>query len=235
MPADTIAPAAELAARREPGFPGESADYAEAREALLAAEIDARRVLTRLAEQRRALPPGPIVEGDYRFRDADGKELGLADLFDGKDTLVTYFWMYGPERERPCPMCTDTLAGLNGVAQNLKQRAAFKVFGRSPVARQLAFARERGWADLEFLQTVGDDYARDTNALTPEGDEYPSFITYRREGGFMRMFYAAEMPMAAADPGQDPRGPVDLSPLWNVLDHTPEGRGTDWYPKLEYP
>jgi predicted dithiol-disulfide oxidoreductase (DUF899 family) len=37
-----------------------------------------------------------------------------------------------------------------------------------------------------------------------------------------------------ADPGQDPRGAPDLMPLWNILDTTPEGRGTDWYPKLEY-
>jgi predicted dithiol-disulfide oxidoreductase (DUF899 family) len=28
---------------------------------------------------------------------------------------------------------------------------------------------------------------------------------------------------------------VDLIwPLWNLLDFTPEGRGTDWYPKLSY-
>jgi predicted dithiol-disulfide oxidoreductase (DUF899 family) len=23
-------------------------------------------------------------------------------------------------------------------------------------------------------------------------------------------------------------------PIWTILDSTPEGRGTDWYPKLEY-
>jgi predicted dithiol-disulfide oxidoreductase (DUF899 family) len=37
-----------------------------------------------------------------------------------------------------------------------------------------------------------------------------------------------------ADPGQDPRGAPDIMPLWTVLDMTPGGRGTDWYPKLEY-
>ncbi|MFZ0849094.1 MAG: DUF899 domain-containing protein, partial [Hyphomicrobiaceae bacterium] len=26
----------------------------------------------------------------------------------------------------------------------------------------------------------------------------------------------------------------DLDPLWTMLDTTPEGRGADWYPKLEY-
>ncbi len=171
---------------------------------------------------------------DYRFRDADGRTVGLGDLFGDHDTLITYFWMYGPERARPCPMCTDTLAGIDGVAVNVGQRASLKVLGRSPVARQLAFARERGWTHLDFVETVGDDYARDTRALTPEGDEYPSFIVYRRDGEAVRVHYAAEMPAAAADPGQDPRGPTDLSPLWNILDHTPQGRGTDWHPRLEY-
>lgn len=234
MPTKTLQPAADLAAMRSPVFPGESREYAQAREDLLAAEIEARRVLTDLAEQRHRLPPGPIVEKDYRFIDASGREQGLVELFDGKNTLVTYFWMYGPARERPCPMCTDTLSGLDGVAVNIAQRAAFKVLGRSPVSRQLEFARERGWHHLEFVQTVGDDYARDTKALSPEGDEYPSFVVYHRDGDAVRVFYAAEMPKNAADPGQDPRAATDLSPLWNVLDHTPEGRGKDWYPKLDY-
>jgi len=42
------------------------------------------------------------------------------------------------------------------------------------------------------------------------------------------------MGFATADPGQDPRGAPDLMPLWTILDCTPEGRGTDWYPRLEY-
>ena len=25
-----------------------------------------------------------------------------------------------------------------------------------------------------------------------------------------------------------------LWPVWNLFDLTPEGRGTDWYPKLRY-
>ena len=70
--------------------------------------------------------------------------------------------MYGPQRERPCPMCTDTLAGLNSGAVNVAQRATLRILGRSPVSRQLEFARERGWDHLVFLQTVGDAYAEDT-------------------------------------------------------------------------
>lgn len=233
MDSGSLKPATELAAKRSSPFTNESADYARARQDLLASEITARRVLTGLAEQRKALPPGPVIEADWRFCDAQGAELRLDDLFGNHDTLVTYFWMYGPERDRPCPMCTDTLSGLNGVAQNVMKRAALKIFGRSPVSRQLEVAPERGWGDLEFVQTIGDDYANDLGLLLDDRSEAPAFTVYRRDGDVVRVFYNSEMPMDAADPGQDPRGATDLSPLWNVLDHTPEGRGSDWRPGLD--
>ena len=229
-----LAPAGELAAKRTAPFPGESPDYAKAREALLAEEIEVRRHVTRVAEQRQALPPGPVIERDYRFRDGNGEEVGLADLFGDHDTLVTYFWMYGPQRERPCPMCTNFLGGVNGNARDIQQRASMKILGRSSVERQRAFAVDRGWRDLDFVQTVGDDYADDLGLLDDEGNESPALVVFQKDGDAVRLFYSAEMPFEAADPGQDPRTAPDISPLWNVLDLTPEGRGTDWYPKVEY-
>ncbi len=230
----SLDPSDGLAAKRRAIFPGESAAYASARRALLAEEIDLRRNLARVAEHRRNLPPGPLIEKPYRFIDMNGDNVGLDDLFGEHHTLVTYFWMYGPQRERPCPMCTNLLGPLDGNAADITQRAALKVLGRSPVERQLAFARERGWTSLDFVQTVGDDYARDIGVLTPEGDEYPALVVYRRQGSAIRLFWAGEISGAMADPGQDPRGAPDLAPLWNVLDLTPEGRDPDWYPKLSY-
>jgi predicted dithiol-disulfide oxidoreductase (DUF899 family) len=229
-----LKPADDLAGTRTAPFPGESDDYAEARRALLEEEIEFRRHQTRLAEQRQALPPGPVIEKDYRFRDENGDEVGLADLFGEHDTLISYFWMYGPQRERPCPMCTNFLGGVNGNATDIEQRAALKILGRSTVERQKAFALERGWRDLDFVQTIGDEYAQDLDLLDDEGNEYPAFVVYRRDGDRVRLFYSAEMPFEAADPGQDPRTAPDIAPLWNVLDLTPEGRGTDWYPSLSY-
>ena len=40
--------------------------------------------------------------------------------------------------------------------------------------------------------------------------------------------------MDMADPGQDPRGAVEMDPLWLLLDTVPEGRGGDWHPSLTY-
>src|SRR5215813_9300139 len=194
MDAHTLTPAATLAKKAKTPFPGESDAYRKARETLLAEEIEFRRHMTRIAEQRRALPPGPVITKNYRFKDAYGNALGLNDLFGDHDTLVTYFWMYGPQRERPCPMCTNWLGAVNGNAADIKQRVAFKVLGRSPVARQIAFAQERGWADLDFVQTVGDDYARDIGVLKDDG-EWAAIIVFKRDGDKARLFWSSEMEM----------------------------------------
>jgi predicted dithiol-disulfide oxidoreductase (DUF899 family) len=233
MPAD-LKPAAQLAALGKTPFPGASAEYNAARTALLADEIEFRRSMTRLTERRRALPPGPVISKNYRFKDEQAFEVGLIDLFGDKNTLVTYFWMYGPQRQRPCPMCTNWLGAVNGNAADIKQRVALKILGRSPVDRQYAFAQERGWRDLNFVQTIGDDYAKDLGILTPDGNEYPALVVFKRDGDTVRLFWASEMTKDMADPGQDPRDAPDIASLWSVLDLTPEGRGTDWYPKLRY-
>lgn len=212
--------------------PGDSDEYRKAREALLAEEIDLRRHIWRVAELRRALPLGGEAR-PYRFLDENGKEVGLGDLFGPHDTLVSYFWMYGPQRERPCPMCTALLGSLDIPARDLAQRVALAVFGRSPVARQLAFARERGWRNLRFYQTVGDDFPRDFRAIGEDGSEWPSLDVWVRRGDKVHHWWSPES-SGTQDPGQDPHLAPELAPLWNVLDLTPGGRGTNWYPKLEY-
>ena len=69
----------------------------------LAEEIEFRRHMTRLAEQRRQLPPGPAIPRHTFFEDANGSELGLIDLFGNHDALVAYFWMYGSAARAALP------------------------------------------------------------------------------------------------------------------------------------
>ncbi|MDQ8756839.1 DUF899 family protein [Sphingosinicella sp. LHD-64] len=233
MPAEAqLRPATELAEASTTRQLGESADYRRARTALLAEEIALRRQIQRVAAQRRTLPPGPAPK-DYRFLDEQGNEVGLADLFGRHDTLFTYFWMFGPQRARPCPMCTSFVGSLDIPAPDIAQRLSVAIVGRSPVARQLAFARERGWRNLNFYQTVGDDFPRDFGALGDSG-EGAAVLVWTRDGDTVRLFWAAEGGSETADPGFDPHLAPDPTPLWNILDMTPAGRGTDWYPSLAY-
>lgn len=227
-----LKPAAALAAEASKPYPNDSDDYRRARTALLAEEIELRRHIERVAELRRALPPGGLA-ADYEFRDENGKTVGWDALFGPHDTLVTYFWMYGPQRERPCPMCTAFLGALDVPSRDIQQRVAVAVIGRSPVERQLAVARDRGWKHLKFFATVGDRFARDYRGLAPNGDEWPALDVWVKRDGRVLHFWGSELG-GTADPGQDPRGAPDPTPLWNILDLTPGGRGTDWYPKLDY-
>lgn len=228
----SLQPAAELASKASRPYPNDSAEYRDARKALLIEEIELRRHIARVAAQRRKLPLGGEARG-YQFLDANGKTVGLSDMFGNRATLVTYFWMFGPQRERPCPMCTSLLGSFDVPARDLTQRVALAVIGRSPVSRQLAFARERGWRNLEFYQCVGDDFPRDYRGLAADGSEWPALDVWVRDGNAVRHFWAGES-AGTQDPGQDPHGAPDPTPLWTLLDLTPDGRGTDWYPKLEY-
>jgi predicted dithiol-disulfide oxidoreductase (DUF899 family) len=234
MCADTVlTPAAELASRNAMRFPNESPEYRRARQALLAEEIELRRHIERVAEQRRALPPGGEVTKDYRFQ-GEGGPASLADLFGDKQTLVVYSYMFGPQRERPCPMCTSLLSAWDGEARDVEQRVALAVVARSPIERLVAFKKERGWRYLKLYSDLNDEFSRDYHAISSQGGDDAAFSVFTRRDGRIRHFWSGEMGFESADPGQDPRGAPDLMPIWTILDSTPEGRAADWYPKLEY-
>ena len=156
----TLKPAAELARASGMRFPNESAEYRRAREALLAEEIELRRHIERVAEQRRALPPGGEVKKNYAFEGENGKA-SFADLFGDKDSLVVYTYMFGPQRERPCPMCTSLLSAWDGEAPDIQQRVALAIVARSPIARLVAFKRERGWHHLPLYSDISGEFSRD--------------------------------------------------------------------------
>ncbi|HEU4602443.1 MAG TPA: DUF899 family protein [Steroidobacteraceae bacterium] len=229
----TLVPATELAQRSLTRFPGESEEYRSARTALLAEEIELRRHLERVAEMRRALPLGREVTKEYRFQSESGP-VRFEDLFLGHQTLVTYSYMFGPQRERPCPMCTSFLSAINGEALDIEQRIGFATIARSPLEKLAGFKKERGWSHLRLYSDESGEFSRDYYAVSDKGEDIPAYNVFTRRNGKIYHFYAGEMGFETADPGQDPRGAPDLMPIWNILDTTPEGRGTDWYPSLEY-
>jgi predicted dithiol-disulfide oxidoreductase (DUF899 family) len=223
--------AGELAAGNTAHFPNESAEYRRARNALLAEEIDLRRHIERVAVLRRSLPPGGTLPKDYEFVGEAGATR-LSALFGDKSSLVVYSYMFGPKRARPCPMCTSLLSAWDGEAADIQQRVALAVVARSPIERLLEFKRERGWRALPVYSDPGGDYTRDY--IGDADADMPGFTVFTRQDGTIRHFWSGEMGPGMSDPGQDPRGAPDLMPLWTVLDNTPEGRGTDWYPSLQY-
>jgi len=223
---------------------------------LLDAEVELRRATERVAAQRRALPSGGEVPDDYRFAEVleGGGEVRLSELFaPGKATLAIYSFMFprfsgdprpGPAEgetarlplaETPCPSCTSILDSLNGAAPHISRRINLAVVAKSEPDRVRSFARERGWRRLRLLSSRDNTYNRDYNAETPEGEQMPIMNVFVRDGGAIRHAWATELMVAPRDDGEDPRHVDSIWPLWNVLDMTPGGRGTDPdLPGLDY-
>lgn len=216
-------------------FPNEPKPYRAARTRLLRAEIALRRQVEKVASMRRKLPAGGKVPQDYSFEEGDPpRAVKMSELFGERDTVVAYSFMYGPQMAKACPMCTSMLDGLNGNAQHIAQRANLVVIAKSPIARILEYARGRGWSNLRLLSSAGNSYNADYLGEAADGSQSPMLNVFVRRKGAMRHFYGTELLFAKADPGQNNRHVDALWPLWNLLDFTPEGRGRDWYPKLQY-
>jgi predicted dithiol-disulfide oxidoreductase (DUF899 family) len=238
-------------------FPGESAAYRTARDQLLQQEIELRRAMEAVAEARRNLPPGGIVPEDYVFEGAgaDGTptKLRLSELFaPGKHSLVVYNFMFPrdpaddrpgptsgataslPLEEAPCPSCVALLDQLDGAALHVGPLVNFVVIAKAPIARVLAFGRERGWRYLRLLSSASNSFKRDYQAETPDGRQWPMLNVFHREGDTIRHFWSSELFYAENEPNQDPRHVGTLEPSWNMLDLTPEGRPVIWDEQLSY-
>src|SRR5215467_9459737 len=131
----------------------ESPENLTKREELRRAEIELMRQRERVAELRRALPPGAIIQ-DYEFLEGpasldEGDEpvskVRLSELFTAPDrSLVIYQFMYGKKQTKPCPMCTLWIDGYNGVAHHLARNLDFAIVAAADLPALRAHGRRRG-------------------------------------------------------------------------------------------
>jgi predicted dithiol-disulfide oxidoreductase (DUF899 family) len=240
MPAKTASRSKTSASRtlHPVRFPGEGKAYREARNGLLRAEADLRRRIEAVAALRRKLPLGGPVPEDYVFDeiwDAKVHSVKLSELFaPGKNSLAVYSFMYGPDMAHACPLCTSMLDSLDGAATHLAQRINLAVVAKSPIARIQDFAKSRGWRNLRLNSSAGNSYNADYHGETPQGAQLPMLNVFVLHRGRIRHTYASELLFVPTERGQSPRHVDSIWPLWNVLDFTREGRGKEWYPRLDY-
>jgi predicted dithiol-disulfide oxidoreductase (DUF899 family) len=163
------------------------------------------------------------------------EKVKMSELFGPHDTLILYSFMYGPERDLPCPGCTHLLDGIDGAARHVGERAALHIVAKSPIARLAAWAHERGWERLSLLSTAGNsydaDYFGDTSKFSkgmraqhrvPDGENWDETILCLQEEE--RRVWGSEMSFALPAPKQHHRAGDLVDPLWGLLDMTPEGR-----------
>lgn len=222
----------------EPMWPENAGeDYIAARVELAKAERRLSEEVEAVAAARRRLPPGPLL-ADHRFAEGP-RDLGrdepvtrprLSELFGDQDTLLIYHLMFHPDDDEACPMCSMWVDGFHGVAHHLARHAAFVVIGKAPLGKLRGWARRRGWDGLRILSSDGTTFNHDMNVERSDGDQRPVFSVLTKEGDRVRHFYS--LPANFLDGSE--RGIDLLSPVWNILDLMPRGRG-DWYANNDYP
>ena len=205
-------------------FPGETARYRAARNRLLKKEMKLRSDIEKVSAERRKLPQGGAPPEDYAFDSANGP-VTLSQLFEpGKDTLLVYNFMFGPNMKAACPYCTSILDGVDRAAPHIAQRVNLAIVARSPIARVLPFARERGWQHLRLLSSAANSYNRDYYGESETGDQWPMMNVFVRRNGRIHHAWGSEMFFAPPDRGQDPRHVDLIWPIWQLVDLTPNGR-----------
>ena len=124
---------------------GTREEWLAEREELLKREKELTRMGDELARQRRELPWVP-VEKEYTFQTADGPRT-LAELFDGRSQLVVYHFMFGPDYEAGCPVCSSIADSFDGVAPHLAARDVTMIcISRAPLEKLLAYRERMGWS-----------------------------------------------------------------------------------------
>jgi predicted dithiol-disulfide oxidoreductase (DUF899 family) len=111
----------------------ERAQWEHARAELLLAEKALTRERDRINALRRRLPMVPVTT-PYVFDGPDGA-LSFADLFAGQRQLIMYHFMFGPDWDAGCPVCTAYLNELGDLSLLETRDTRFVVVGRAPYAK----------------------------------------------------------------------------------------------------
>jgi predicted dithiol-disulfide oxidoreductase (DUF899 family) len=136
------------------------AEWRVARDELLAKEKDLTRRRDELSIDRRNLPMVE-VDKEYRFVGPSGT-IGLIDMFEGRDQLIVYHFMFHPEWEEGCSSCTAGTDELSpALLRHLHVRdTTYAMVSRAPLDKLERWKEKRGW-DLPWYSSDGSDFNYD--------------------------------------------------------------------------
>jgi predicted dithiol-disulfide oxidoreductase (DUF899 family) len=209
------------------------------RAALLEREKQLTRMGDELAQQRRELP-WVRVDGDYTFQTEDGPKT-LGELFEGRSQLAVYHFMFGPEFEAGCPVCSSIADSFNAVLPHLEARDVTMVcISRAPIEKLLAFRRRMGWSfnwassyESQFNWDWGHSATREQ--VSERAGQLPPFVSQMASAaGADVVDYIAERPglTVFTRSGNDvylayastARGLEVVMTYYGILDRMPSGR-----------
>jgi predicted dithiol-disulfide oxidoreductase (DUF899 family) len=215
-------------------------EWTAARSELLALEKAHTRRGDELARLRRELP-WVRIKRDYAFQTEEGPRT-LAQLFDGRSQLAVYNFMFGPDYEEGCPVCSSIADSFDGVLEHLKaQDVTMICVSRAPLDKLLAYRKRMGWNfnwgssyESDFNFDFGRSVAEETVATWFEDEppqiparladacgtdavsymsEVPGLSVFTRSGGGLYLTYSSTA-----------RGLELVMVYYGILDRVPRGR-----------
>ena len=211
------------------------AEWLAARKELLKKEKEFTRLRDDLSRHRREMP-WEKVEKEYTFEGPNGKET-LDDLFDGRNQLIVYHFMFAPGWKEGCPSCSFLADSFDGAAIHIAQRdTTLAVVSRATWPEIEAFQKRMEWK-FKWVSSYGSDFNYDFHVSFSKdelasGKAYYNFepagfpseegpgasVFYRKDGGIFHTYstYARGLDIAL--------------PTYNFLDLTPKGRDEDALP-----
>ena len=200
-------------------YPNETRKYRDARDALLKEERELVRKTKALAAKRRKLPLGGELKEDYVFQWANdgkvGKRVKFSELFGDKRSLLLYSFMYGPSWDNPCPSCTSLVDGFDRSWYQVSRDAAFAAIAKAPAEKINAWARKRGWSQIDLLSGLESTYQADYKCQESDEMQWPVMHVFTKRKGKIFHFWGTELASNHVD---------TVWPYWNLMDFTPEGR-----------
>jgi predicted dithiol-disulfide oxidoreductase (DUF899 family) len=219
---------------------GTREEWLAARVELLAEEKELTRRSDELARKRQELPWVP-VEKEYTFDTGEGTKT-LAQLFDGRDQLLVYHFMFGPTvegwPEAGCPGCSYTADSLDGAVVHLPPRGVtFVAVSSAPLENLHAYKQRMGWI-FPWVSQGDGDFNLDFSVFTEEErragtgfnfgtPKHAGEIDLRRDELHGLSAFALEDGVVYHTYSTYDRGTDVLNSTWQLLDRTPNGRGED--------
>jgi predicted dithiol-disulfide oxidoreductase (DUF899 family) len=215
-------------------------EWSAACQALLVREKEHTRMGDELARQRRQLP-WVRIDKEYVLQTADGPKT-VRDLFDGRSQLVIYHFMFGPDYEAGCPVCSSIADSFNGVLAHLNARDVTMICSsRAPLAKLLDYRQRMGWTfnwvsshESDFNFDFQHSYSREQTSAQLGGEAPAVPARFASECGADVVGYLCERPGLSVFALSDgdvyltysttARGLEPVMVYYRVLDLVPRGR-----------
>jgi len=204
--------------------------WLEARKALLSEEKAFTAQRDALSAKRREMP-WVRIEKDYRFQTADG-EASLADLFGGRDQLIVYHFMLGPDWKEGCPACSLMADNYARIGVHLaRMDIAFVTVSNGPMASINAYKSRMGW-DFPWVSSLSSDFNRDFGVTFSKDEIDSGSVHYNYADTAFPMTEAPGLSVfACGDDGAVyhtystyARGLDMMLGVYHYIDLTPKGR-----------